>query len=129
MPLTDDDKKKYKELYLQTAKPYIADLEKIASLQQTDASALEVTHRAAHSLGSQSLMMEYNSIGKLSRLLEKILKTAIDGQFTIDEATKEAMVEAVAGIKSSVASIEKNDSEMDLEEQFGNLSTISKSTV
>lgn len=129
MPLTPDDKKKYKDLYLQTAKPYIADLEKIEKMQTGNAEILEVTHRAAHSLGSQSLMMEYNSIGKLSRLIEKILKSKIDGEFTITDEVRASLVKAVAAIKASVDAIEQTDAEKDISASFEDLSTVSKITV
>lgn len=129
MPLTPDDKKKYKDLYLQTAKPYIVDLEKIEKMQTGDAEILEVTHRAAHSLGSQSLMMEFNSIGMLSRLIEKILKSTIDHEYTIGDDTRASLTKAVASIKASVDAIEQTNNELDLSPHYDELSTVSKITV
>lgn len=129
MPLTDEDKKKYRDLYIQTAKPYLKDLQKIATLKNEDAEALEVIHRAAHSLGSQSLMMEFNSLGLLSRAIEKIFKMTRDGDYKLNAETKEVLVKAIERMKESVDGIEKGGSELDLSANVEEIHLVSKITV
>lgn len=129
MPLSDDDQKKYRKLYVQTAKPYIKDLQKIATIQDDDKEGNEVIHRAAHSLGSQSLMMEFNSLGSLSRHIEKIFKMTMDGEYSINAETKAMLLYAVARIKDSVAEIEDGDSELDLSSDIESLQKVSHITV
>lgn len=129
MPLTDEDQKKYRALYIQTAKPYLADLQKIATFQPDDKDTIEVIHRAAHSLGSQSLMMEFNSLGSLSRHIEKVFKMTMDGEYTINRETKEALLHAVSRMKDSVDAIEKGDAEFDLTPDIASLQKISHVTV
>lgn len=129
MPLTADDQKKYKSLYLQTARPYLADLEMIASLQDNDAEKVTVIHRAAHSLGSQSLMMDYNSIGGLSRLIEKIFKAKKEDGYTLNQETKEVLVRVVSKMKDSLDAIENSDKELVLTPEIDELRTVSKITV
>ena len=126
MPLSADDKTKYKALYLQTAAPYVDDLQKIASLQDEDAEAVDVIHRAAHSMGSQSQMMEYNSIASLSRLIEKIFKAKKDEGYTLTQETKDLMINDVARMRDSLASIANNDSELDLTPEIEALRISSK---
>jgi chemotaxis protein histidine kinase CheA len=129
MPLTDADKKKYKALYLQTAKPYVTDLQKIASLQDDDTQTIEIIHRAAHSLGSQSLMMDYNSLGGLSRLIEKIFKSKMDDGYILTQETKDVLVKSVARISDSITAIEQQDVELDLSSEMEELHTVSKIAV
>lgn len=129
MPLSDDDKKKYKDLYVQSAKPYIADLQKIAALQDTDAATTEVIHRAAHSMGSQSLMMDYTSIGTLSRLIERIFKAKVDENYVISPETKEVLMKAVGRMDESVQKIADEGQEIDLNQEIEALKTTSNMTV
>ncbi|MBA3723838.1 MAG: Hpt domain-containing protein [Candidatus Levybacteria bacterium] len=126
MPLSASDKIKYKELYLQTAKPYVDDLQKIASLQDGDVETVDVIHRAAHSMGSQSQMMEYNSIANLSRLIEKIFKAKKDEGYILTQETKALMIGDVSRMQDSLASIANNDSELDLTPEIEALRTSSK---
>lgn len=129
MPLSDEDKKKYKDLYLQSAKPYMVDLQKIATMQDTDVEALEVIHRAAHSMGSQSLMMEYKTMGQLSRLIEKIFKTKLDEGYVITPEMKDVLVKDINRMSASLSSIETNEEELDLTSEIEELHTVSKITV
>lgn len=129
MPLTTDDQKKYRDLYIQTAKPYIADLQKIATVANDDKDSIEVIHRAAHSLGSQSLMMEFSSLGSLSRHIEKVFQMVMDGECIIDAETKEVLIKAVNRMQESVNALEKGDAELDLSSDIKALQTVSKITV
>jgi chemotaxis protein histidine kinase CheA len=129
MPLSTDDKKKYKDLYLQTAKPYVKDLQNIASYADTDSEKIDLIHRAAHSMGSQSLMMEYNSLGKLSRLIEKIFKSKKDEDYTITPETKVVLMKAVSRMNNSLAAIENDDNELDLSPEVNELQSVSKIVV
>lgn len=126
MPLTPDDKKKYKDLYIQTAKPYIVDLQNIASFDDTDLEKVDLIHRAAHSMGSQSLMMEYNSLGGISRLIEKIFKAKKDEGYVISPETKAVLIKAVSRMHDSVTAIESEGNELDLSPEVEELRSVSK---
>ena len=129
MPLSSEDKQKYKSLYLQSAKPYIEQLKGIAQLNLDDQEAVETIHRAAHSMGSQSLMMEYNSIGQLSRLIERIFKAKIDDGYVITPAVLESLTKAVDGMQTSITTLETQDQETDLSQQIKELQTTSNITL
>lgn len=116
-------------MYIQTAKPYIADLQKIATVANDDKDSIEVIHRAAHSLGSQSLMMEFSSLGSLSRHIEKVFQMVMDGECIIDAETKEVLIKAVNRMQESVNALEKGDAELDLSSDIKALQTVSKITV
>ncbi len=125
MPLSSEDKLKYKSLYLQSAKPYMEQLQGIGSLNMDDKEMVETIHRAAHSMGSQSLMMEYNSIGQLSRLIERIFKAKIDEGFVITPEIQQALVKAVTQMQTSITQLETQDNEIDLHPQIEELQSIS----
>jgi chemotaxis protein histidine kinase CheA len=124
MPLTPEDKLKYKALYLQTAKPYVSQmLDILKALQngQEDAEKLELIHRAAHSMSSQSQMMEYTNLGTLSGLIEKIFKAKIDKILELDQPLLEALTLAVDKMQASLTEIETNDRELDLSSEIASL--------
>ncbi len=125
MPLSAEDKKKYKSLYLESAKPYVDQLQGIAVLNMEDQEMLETLHRAAHSMGSQSLMMEYNSLGNLSRLIERIFKAKIDEGYVITPEVQQVLVKAVKQMQASTAQLETQDDEIDLTAQIEELQSTS----
>ena len=124
MPLTPEDKLKYKALYLQTAKPYVSqmlDILKALQSGQEDAEKLELIHRAAHSMSSQSQMMEYTNLGTLSGVIEKIFKAKIDKTLELDPALLAALVQAVENMQNALVEIETNDKELDLSSEIASL--------
>jgi chemotaxis protein histidine kinase CheA len=128
MPLTPEDKLKYKALYLQTAKPYVSqmlDILKALQSGQEDAEQLELIHRAAHSMSSQSQMMEYINLGTLSGMIEKIFKAKIDKTLELDPALLAALLQAVENMQNSLTEIETNDRELDLSSEIASLRSLS----
>ena len=128
MPLSPDDKIKYKALYLQTAKPYVSQMHDILDSfkdNQEDAEKLELIHRAAHSMSSQSLMMDYTNLGTISGLLEKIFKARIDKTLVFDQSFISALMGVVAKMQSSLAEIEMNNKELNLSSEITSLRTLS----
>ena len=132
MPLTQDDQVKYKDLYLQTAKPYIAQLQDAFtqfSQGTYEQEKIEVAHRSAHSLTSQSIMMGYTQIGKLASLLEKIMKAKVDNQLQFTPEIGTALKAAADRLLTAVESIENNTAEVDLTAAVASLTNITHISV
>lgn len=70
----------YKNIYLQTAKEYVENITKSfekLNKNSKDVKAIEVLHISSHSLKSQSQVMGYNDIAKLSKSLEEFSNNAL----------------------------------------------------
>lgn len=117
MPLSQDDQAKYKSLYLQTAKQYITELKDALNQQGsgngTD-DVIESSHRAAHSLSSQSAMMSYSSMQMISSVMEKIFKAKEEKKIDISDALLADLVTAVNEMEKCLDSIDKDNKETDL---------------
>ena len=73
MLLSQDDINKYKPLYLSTAKDYLKNMQiHISNLLKNEQKeiAIKQIHIDAHSLKSQSQVMGYNNISKISEIIE-----------------------------------------------------------
>jgi len=117
MPLSQDDQAKYKSLYLQTARQYVTELKD--SLNQLGTGngndeVVESLHRAAHSLGSQSAMMSYDSMRTISSILEKIFKAKREKKIDISDALLADLVTAVNEMEKCLDSIDKDNKEIDV---------------
>lgn len=70
----------YKGVYFKTAKEYVGKISKslsVLSKSPEDEKALSTLHISSHSLKSQSQVMGYNDIAKLSKSLEEISDNAL----------------------------------------------------
>lgn len=115
--MTDVNLSDYKNLYLQTARKYIADLNTSLTALEADTTkkeAIETVYISAHSLKSQSQIMTYVKTGALSGTIETLFRSIHEGtkQLNTDMITKSK--EAVSQIAASVDSIEKENKELDL---------------
>jgi len=129
MPLTPDDQVKYKSLYLQTAKPYINELQNAFTLfsqGNVTPEEIEIAHRAAHSLTSQSNMMSYTQIAKLASLVEKVMKAKVDNQLELTPEVVAALKAAADTLFNTVASIENDTGETDVATGVENLSKVTQ---
>ena len=129
MPLSQDDRVKYKALYLQTAKPYVQQLQdSVMSFQDgtIDQEKLEIAHRAAHSMTSQSRMMEYEKTAQLTSIMEKIFKAKVDALLELSPELLVSLQSATAKLQEDITSIETNDSEIDLGTEHDELAAIAK---
>ncbi len=129
MVMTQADRSKYKTLYLKTAKNYIEELLSNQSLLQTmqqSQEAVSSVHRAAHSLASQSILMGYENIGKLSKLIEHILQEKIENKAQLEADLLGAILESIQKMQVSISEIEKNDRELDLSQEIKKLEAYHK---
>ena len=117
MPLSQDDQAKYKSLYLQTARQYVIELKDGLNQLGTGNGTDEVVaslHRAAHSLGSQSAMMSYDSMQTISSTLEKIFKARVEKKIDISDTLLADLVAAVNEMEKCLNSIDTDTKEIDL---------------
>ncbi len=106
----------YKPLFLKTAREYIISLKSsLVSLSNsnTDKNAVEVIHRSAHSLGSQSLIMGYKQMGNLCRGIEHIFFNVMQGKLLLSAALIVQILDDVQLLEQSVTQIEKTNQEQD----------------
>lgn len=107
----------YKNLYLQTARKYITDLDSALTVLLSDTTkkeAIETAYISAHSLKSQSQIMTYVQTGALSGTIEALFRTIHDGKQQLSPEMIKKSLEAVAQIRTSVDLIEKENKELDL---------------
>lgn len=129
MPLSPDDRVKYKTLYLQTAKPYVDQLQdSIVSFQSgtIDQGKLDVAHRAAHSMTSQSRMMEFEKTAHLTSMMEKVFKAKVDGLLELSPELVQSLSAAVVRLQEDIKAIETTDTEIDLAKEHDELAAIAK---
>ena len=117
MPLSNDDKKVYKNLYLKTAREYVVQmtdqLEQFSSGEHAT-SFVDDFHREAHSLKGQSLMMEYAHIGELARQIEYLFASYAERDVTIKAEEITIIKQAIVAIAACLDQIESEDTEADL---------------
>lgn len=117
MPLTQDDRVKYKVLYLQTAREYVKALhDNIVALEKGNPSpdAVEVIHRSAHSLKSQSAMMDYTQMAAISLAIENIFAQYKESEEGVSDDVVQTVHSAIKQTAYCLKSIEKDDKESDL---------------
>lgn len=122
--MNPEDIIKYKSLYLQTSWGYLNMLQKnnaFLLLDQKNISAIEASHLAAHSLKSQSLLMGYSQIGKLSGQMEEIFKAAKDGKFNITKDILNIFSSVIKKIHDSLEKISESQLEIDMSEESNKL--------
>lgn len=115
--MTQIDLSSYRDLYLKTAKEYLEKLNhnlKILSTEPTNPEAIEEAHLCAHSIGSQSLTMQYTTTGNLARVMEHYLSQVKDKTSQLNQESLDALQEASQKLAESISSIETSNSELDL---------------
>lgn len=124
MPMNPDDIVKYKSLYLQTSWGYLNMLMKNSAFltkgPQTDI-VIDSSYLAAHSLKSQSTLMGYNQIGKISGIIEQILKAKKEKKGELNNEMLEIMLSGFKKIQVSLTQIAENASEVDMSEEIEKL--------
>ncbi len=121
------DLTEYKGLYLKTASEYVIALQTNLEMYISDqqhAVVLEVLHRSAHSLKSQSLVMGYQSTGLLAKELEFIYRAMKEGKLIPSDTLSKALADAHQKLYDSLESIKTTDRETELAEVRRNLETI-----
>jgi len=129
MPLSKDEQKKYKLLYLQTAKEYVNELNlNVESLRKAKLSrtVIETLHRAAHSLTSQSIMMSYPSMSEIASLLEKYFEEKKERGGTFSDEAITVLSAVVEHMDACLEQIDRTDKEIDMTADIKNLLRIAK---
>ncbi len=127
MPLSQDDQKKYKALYLQTARQYVKELQDNLTLVNTGKEAeesLASLHRAAHSLGSQSTMMGYVQMSTASSHLEKIFLAAKEKRKELTHEILPLLIKAANEMEACMEIIDQDSKESDLSQTIQELQTL-----
>lgn len=127
MPLSQDDQKKYKALYLQTARQYVKELQDnltvLLSGKELDDSRASL-HRAAHSLVSQSAMMGYHNMSGIASVMEKIFLGIKDQQMMVSQEAVTALRDATSDMEACLEAIDQDNQEKDLSEDLQKLRSL-----
>ena len=112
------DLSQYRELYLKTSQDLIIEmktqLDKL-KVTITDTAAIEVLHRTAHSLKSQSLVMGYQQIGTVNRQLEALFLLFKQKELTITIEYIDMIIHIVEHIEKALVLINSSEHEPDLD--------------
>src|SRR3989344_748635 len=114
----------FKDLYIQTANEYLANLQNGIRQLPSNPKNNELINQIyidVHSLKSQSIAMGYKNTGVLSGVIEHIFKTVKDGKIQVSDKLITLILNSVEKLKSSVNKIQTDNREIDLSEQFERL--------
>lgn len=127
MPLSADDILKYKNLYLQTARNYLQNMQLNISFllkKEQAESAVKQVHIDAHSLKSQSQMMGYNHVAKISEIIEKLFNKRENENAQVNKDVLIQIQADLSRLQDSLTEIEKQGKELDLTEVIKKLERI-----
>lgn len=117
MPLSPDDIIKYKNLYLQTARNYLENMQLNISFllkKEQAETALKQVYIDAHSLKSQSQIMGYNHVAKVSEIIENIFNKRGNENTSVNKNTLILIQADLSRLQDSLTEIEKHGKELDL---------------
>lgn len=117
----------YKNLYIETAKVYLHNLEKdieILSKDPKDNYALQDTYICAHSLKSQSAVMGFIEVETLSQVIERLFHDIRENKIMLTGELLTLLKHALHGLNRSILHIEKDNTEENLSEHRRNLLSI-----
>lgn len=115
--MTTIDLSSYKNLYLETAKEFIASLKKNLETLSTDPinkAAIYEIFRSSHSLKSQNLAMGYIRTGQFCKVIEDYFHEINEGKISYKIEFQNILKDAIEKIEQSIKSIEQSDSELNL---------------
>ena len=124
MPLSQDDINKYKALYLQTARNYLENMQVYTShllKSEEKEIAIKQIHIDAHSLKSQSQIMGYSDISKVSEIIEYIFNKDEKENIEVKHDALIKIQKALSGLLNSMIQIEKTGKELNLTETINEL--------
>lgn len=107
----------YKNLYIETAKVYIHNVqEDLMQLQKNhnDKYAISDIYICAHSLKSQSTVMKYSQISIVSKHIERLFHSIKENTLSVNGSLLSVLDEAINDIEQDIQTIETNNSENDL---------------
>ncbi len=122
--MNPDDIVKYKSLYLQTSWGYLNMLMKNGAFltkgPQTD-TIIDSSYLAAHSLKSQSTLMGYNQIGRLSGIIEQIFKAKKEKTLELNNEMLDVILAGLKKVQASLTQIAENGTEVEMNEEIEKL--------
>lgn len=127
MPLSEDDIIKYKKLYLETAKNYMENMQLNVSYllkgEQRE-NATKQVHIDSHSLKSQSQIMGYINIAKISEIIEYLFNKEEKENIQVPNEVLIKIQSDIARLQDSLKEIEQNGKELDLSDRITELEKI-----
>jgi chemotaxis protein histidine kinase CheA len=127
MPLSQDEQKQYKALYLQTARQYIKELQDNMSQLHTGNESVDVIdtlHRDVHSIKGQSAMMEFQSMSAISFVMEQIFMKKKEKSLALSPELITKFDEAIKQMEESLNAIDTSNQEKDLSQYTKELRTL-----
>lgn len=119
MSMDPADKAKYKNLYLQTGREYVVQMQTNISVLlkngQKDAP-MEAMLLASHSLKSQSLIMGYMTMGLFCATIEAVFKSEKAKKHALENDVLTLIANGLVKLKESMDCIQQNGNELDLTE-------------
>jgi chemotaxis protein histidine kinase CheA len=112
----------YQDLYISTAKEYIQSLkDSIPTLPSKSVQELEDVHRFAHSLKSQSAVMNYHDISEVAGLIEEYFELVMAGSKHIDDGFLHIFSQIIGDLEKSILAIERKGEPVSLSESIAEL--------
>jgi chemotaxis protein histidine kinase CheA len=127
MQLSQDDRIKYKALYLQTARNYLQNMQlNISFLLKGEQIkiAIKQVHMDAHSLKSQGQIMGYNHIAKVSEIIENLFNKQENENSQVNKDVLIQIQADLCRLQDSLTEIEKMGKELDLTEVINKLEKV-----
>lgn len=129
MSMNPEDIIKYKSLYLQTSWGYLNMLQKNVAFLLKDPkieNAIDSCHLASHSLKSQSLLMGFEQIGKLSGIMEEVFKKAKEKTAELNSEILGVILKGLDDIHLSLTQIAENGNEVIMTDVIAQLENITR---
>jgi len=123
-----DDLSQYLELYTQTSNEYIQSLNAsllVLEKNPADAAAIDDIFRNAHSLKSQSAAMGFEQTGYLCHIVEDVFYEIKKERMKLTPELADRLFAAFDALGTSLASIEKDQHEVDLSQYIDTLKKLS----
>jgi chemotaxis protein histidine kinase CheA len=124
MPLDDGDIQKYKKLFLETARNYLKDMQACISMllknDQVHATVKQV-HLDAHSLKSQSQLMGFAHIAKISEIVEHLFNKEEKDGVHVKHHVLIMIQSDITRLFDSLDQIEREGKEIDLTDRISEL--------
>lgn len=117
MSLSKDDVNKFKSLYVETARSYLQNMQSHISYllnEQQVSSSVRQVHLDAHSIKSQSQIMGYVEIAKISEAIESLFNRIEKENLEMGTPFLVRIQINLTKVLDSINEIEKQGKEMDL---------------
>ncbi len=124
MSLSSDDIRKYKKLYLQTARNYLENMQSHISFLLKGEQihlAIKQIHLDAHSLKSQSQIMGYYNIAKIAEIIEYLFNKEEKENVNIKHHVLITIQSDISRLLDSLIEIENLGRELDLTDRINEL--------